>query len=124
MKRLDVSPTQTIFFLLKTLFIMLLLLYLLKPDSSCVVIVQPFVVAMVDEHSEFVFLGIVQDAVDGVVTGDVLYLAAVEVVLCCKRLGIHLAQVGNHRAPDLYAGFDGRFLELNLVEEATLEGFV
>ena len=100
MKRLDVSPTQTIFFLLKTLFIMLLLLYLLKSDSSCVVIVQPFVVAMVDEHGEFVFLGIVQDAVDGVVSGDVLYLAAAEIVLRRKRLGIHLAQVGNHRAPD------------------------
>ena len=100
MKRLDVSPTQTIFFLLKTLFIMLLLLYLLKSDSSCVVIFQPFVVAMVDEHGEFVFLGIVQDAVDGVVSGDVLYLAAAEVVLRRKRLGIHLAQVGNHRAPD------------------------
>ena len=48
---------------------------------------------MVDEHSEFVFLGIVQDAVDGVVSGDVLYLAAAEVVLRCKCLGIHLAQV-------------------------------
>ena len=60
------------------------------------VAVQPFVVAMVDEHSEFVFLGIVQDTVDGVVTGDVLYLAAAEVVLRRKRLGIHLAQVGNN----------------------------
>ena len=72
MKRLDVSPIQTLFFLLKTLFVVLLPLYLLKSNSFGSVFVQSFIVAMVDEHSKFVFLGIVQNAVDGVVTVDVL----------------------------------------------------
>ena len=78
------------------LFVVFLPLYLLKSNSFGSVSVQTFIVAMVDEHSEFVFLGIVQDAVDGMVACYVLYLATAEVVLRCKRLGIHLAQVGNH----------------------------
>jgi len=52
---------------------------------------------MAYQHGEFVFINVVQDAVDGVVTGDVLYLSAAEVVLRRQRLGVSGLYTFSHR---------------------------
>ena len=48
-------------------------------------VVQPFVVAMADEHGEHILTLPMQDIVDGIVTRDVLYLTTAEVIQQVRR---------------------------------------
>ena len=65
-----------------------------------------------------------QDAIDGVVAGDILDLSTAEVVLGGQGADIGIAQRGEHLVPDAHAGLQRGLVELDLVEETTLEGLV
>ena len=63
-------------------------LQFLKTYLPHVLFIQPFIVTMTDEHREYVITGAMQDGVDGIVTGDILYLATAEIVLRCQCMHI------------------------------------
>ena len=66
----------------------------------------------------------VQDGINGIVAGDILYLAAAEVVPLCKQGGVRIAEVGQQLMPDGGAGFHCGFVKAYLIEETPLEGIV
>ena len=61
---------------------------------------------------------------DGVLAGDVLYLAAAEVVGRSERGGIGGSELGYHLLPDEAAYRGVGLVEAYLIEEAALEGGV
>ena len=54
-------------------------------------IVQPFVITMADKHGEHILTLAMQDVVDGIVPGDVLYLSTTEIVLRGQGVDIQFA---------------------------------
>ena len=87
-------------------------------------VVQPFVVAMTDEHGENILTLTMQDVIDGIVTRDVFYLTTAEVILRSQRMHIQFAEVRDHRVPDAGTSLLRRFLELDLIEESAFEGLI
>ena len=87
-------------------------------------IVQPFIVTMADEHGEHVLTPAMQDVIDGIVPGDVLYLASTEIVLRGQGVDIQFAEVSYHRAPDAGTSLFRWLIELDLIQKSTLEGLV
>ena len=66
----------------------------------------------------------VQDGLNHLLAGDVLYLAAAETVRLGKLARLLLREVGNHVPPDFGLGTYLGLIELYLVEEPSLEGLV
>ena len=79
---------------------------------------------MAEEHRQRILAMAVQNHVDGIVAGDVLYLATAKVVFRGQCMDLLFAEVGDHRVPDVGTGFFGGLLELDLIEEAALKGRV
>ena len=79
---------------------------------------------MTDKHREHIFILTMQDGVDGIVTGDILYLATTEVVLRSQCMHIQVAEFRYHRVPNAGTSLLSRFFELNLIEESAFEGLV
>ena len=61
----------------------------LRKTYFTLAVVQPFVVAMADEHREHVLTLAMQDIVDGIVTRDVFYLTTTEIIFRGQRMHIH-----------------------------------
>ena len=86
--------------------------------------VDPFGLAIGMEDVQGRFLTAIQDGVDRELPGDVLHLAAAEVVGRCEVGALGRGEGGEHRVPDLLPDGRVRPLETDLVEEASLEGRV
>ena len=54
---------------------------LLKTNLSFIFFIKPFIVTMTNKHGEHILTLTMQDIVDGIVAGDILYLTTTEVVL-------------------------------------------
>ena len=65
-----------------------------------------------------------EDVADGGLAGDVLDVAAAEVVAGGEGEGVRVGEVVQHRLPDFRAGLERRLLELHLEDEAAGEGVV
>ena len=65
-----------------------------------------------------------KDIVDGVMAGNVLYLTTAEIILDGKCTNDVLIKRRHHRVPDAHAGFKGRLLKLNFVEESAFKSIV
>ena len=72
---------------------------------------------MTDEHWQHIFTLTMEDRINGIVTGYVLYLTTAEVILRGQRMHIQFAEARNHRAPDAGTSLLRRFVELDLIEE-------
>ena len=85
---------------------------------------QTLLVAMADEGREVVGLAATKDAVDGMMAGDVLYLASAEIVTAGQLADSIVGERGNQLVPDVLTSLCCGLVELNLIEEATLEGAI
>lgn len=65
-----------------------------------------------------------QNGINSVVSGNILYLATAEVVTLCQSLDVGFFQVRKHCVPDLHSCFKRWLVELDFVEKATLEGLI
>ena len=81
-------------------------------------------VTVADEGREVVSLAAMKDAVDGMMAGDVLYLATAEVIARGELADGIVGERRNQLVPDVATGLSSRLLELNLIEETALEGAV
>jgi len=79
---------------------------------------------MADEGREVVSLAAMKDAVDGVMAGDVLYLASAEVVTAGQLADGIVGERRNQLVPDVLTSLCRGLVELNLIEETTLEGAI
>ena len=62
----------------------------LKPNPPTLLLLQPFIVAMCHQRFEGEAVVAVQDGIDGVMTGNILNLAATEIVTLSQNLDVGL----------------------------------
>jgi len=67
---------------------------------------------MAEEHRQRILAMAVQNHVDGIVAGDVLYLATAKVVFRGQCMDLLFAEVWDHRVPDVGTGLVSSSLPL------------
>ena len=64
------------------------------------------------------------EALDGLLPGDILNLTAGEVEVSRELEALRLGELGNHHLPDTAPRLDGGLFEADFIEETALEGLV
>ena len=65
-----------------------------------------------------------EDGVDGIVAGDVLYLATAEIIFFSQQADILIRQIRQHGVPNASTDLKRRLVELDFVEEPSFKSLI